>query len=97
MAFFHGATYLGFFVLLAGAGLAYRGGSGLSEAVLRGIIGFGLVLVVGYVADVVAIGAALKPERRFDHGPVIRTMATLGEGAGVKNEDSNDGGQQLAA
>jgi hypothetical protein len=97
VTFFAAATYVGFFVLLAGAGLAFRAGDAPGEAVIRGAIGFGLVLVCGYVADVVVMSAPLRPKARVTQGPLIKTITALSEGASGTPGDDDNNEQQLAA
>lgn len=101
MAFFAAATNLGFLVMLAGTGVAYASGSSLSAAVTRGAIGFGITLIAGYIADVVAMGAPAQQmqESGGSTGPLIRTITALSEGAAgaPPATDDYEGERQLAA
>lgn len=101
MAFFAAATNLGFLVMLAGTGVAYASGSSLAAAVTRGAIGFGITLVAGYLAAVVAMSAPARRVHEVDGpaGPLIRTITALSEGAAgaPPAHDEYEGERQLAA
>lgn len=101
MAFFAAATNLGFLVMLAGTGVAYASGSSLSAAVVRGAIGFGITLIAGYLADVVAMSAPAQQITGTEGatGPLIRTITALSEGAAgaPPTQDEYEGERQLAA
>jgi hypothetical protein len=96
VTFFSVATWLGFFVMLAGTLVAYRGGSGLSDAVVRGAIGFGVVLVLGYLADMLVFSAPLRmPERQ--QRPAAPGAVTRAVEARPSTAHEADDSEQLAA
>ncbi len=77
MTFFTAGTYGGGLVFIGGGLLALRAGTDPGIAFLEGLVGFGLMLLFGYVAELFVMSGPLVAEQGVERGPLIRTMTAL--------------------